>query len=82
MSKHTPGPWEAFTEDSFSGWWAIRQKTDDGFTTELGSCDGGFEEFDAKLIAASPTMYEFILNQAKDGCEKSKAMLSSLGLTD
>ena len=58
MSKHTPGPWEAFTEDSFSGWWAIRQITDDGLNHEVGSSDGGFDEADARLMAAAPDLLE------------------------
>lgn len=53
-NKHTPGPWEAFTEDRFSGWWAIR----DTEGNEIGSTDGGFDELDARLMAAAPEMLE------------------------
>lgn len=58
MSAHTPGPWEAFTEEEFSGWWAIRQISDDGLNHEVGSSDGGFDEPDARLMAASPELLE------------------------
>lgn len=52
--QHTDGPWEAFTEPSFSGWWAIRQVGG----SEVGSCDGGFEEADARLMASAPELLE------------------------
>jgi hypothetical protein len=58
MSKHTKGPWEAFTEPEFSDWWAIRQVTADGLNHEVGSCDGGFEEADARLMASAPDLLE------------------------
>lgn len=53
MSKHTPGPWEAFTQPEFSGWWAVR---DASTGREIGSCDGGFDETDARLMAAAPEL--------------------------
>lgn len=46
--------WEAFTQDSFAGWWAIREVGG----AEVGSCDGGFDEKDARLMAAAPTLLE------------------------
>ena len=52
MSDYTKGPWEAFTEESFSGWYSIR----DYNGAEIGSCDGGFFEKDARLIAAAPEL--------------------------
>jgi hypothetical protein len=45
--QHTQGKLGAFTEDRFSGWWALC--TDEG---EMGSGDGGFEEADARRLAA------------------------------
>lgn len=57
MNKHTPGPWEAFTEDSFSGWWAIRQVET---ALEVGSGDGGDIEADARLKAAAPELLEAV----------------------
>ncbi len=52
--SHTPGPWEASTEDCFNGWWAIRQSGG----VEVGNGDGGHSIEDARLIAASPCMLE------------------------
>lgn len=48
MSEHTKGRLEAFTEESFSGWYALR---DQGHF-EVGSGDGGFDEADARRLAA------------------------------
>lgn len=52
MSEHTEGKIEAFTEESFSGWFALRQITDDGLNHEIGSGDGGLFEPDARRLAA------------------------------
>lgn len=48
MSEHTKGRLEAFTQESFSGWYALRDQ--DHF--EVGSGDGGFDEADARRLAA------------------------------
>lgn len=48
MSEHTKGRIEAFTQESFSGWYALR----DADHFEVGSGDGGFEEDDARRLAA------------------------------
>lgn len=53
-NKHTPGPWDAFTSESFSGWWSVRGRDN----REIGSGDGGFDEGDARLIAAAPELLE------------------------
>lgn len=47
--------WEAFTQDSFAGWWAIREADS---KNEVGSCDGGFDEGDARLMAAAPELLD------------------------
>lgn len=48
---------EAFTEDSFSGWWSVR----DSITCqEIGSGDGGLEEQDARLFAAAPALLNML----------------------
>ena len=48
MSEHTKGRLEAFTQESFAGWYALRDQDD----LEVGSGDGGFEESDARRLAA------------------------------
>ena len=53
MNEHTEGKIEAYTEESFSGWFALRQITDDGLNHEIGSGDGGLFEPDARRLAAA-----------------------------
>lgn len=39
-------------------------------------------EADARLIATSPTLYEFVQDLANNGNKKAKMMLDSLGLAE
>lgn len=54
MSEHTKGRLEAFTQESFSGWYALRDQDD----FEVGSGDGGFNEADARRLAACWNVFE------------------------
>lgn len=69
-AKHTPGPWEAFTQSSFSGWWSVR----DSNGREIGSGDGGFEIADARLIASAPELLE-ALRAAKVAVQEAELLL-------
>lgn len=60
-AKHTPTPWDAFTEPDFSGWWAIRQKTEDGLNHEVGSSYSGLEEADAKFIVRAVNSHDALV---------------------
>lgn len=40
------------------------------------------KQANARLIAASPTLYEYARQQAENGCEKAKSMLALLHLTN
>lgn len=61
--KFTPGPLEAFTEESFAGWWAIR-RVEDG--REVGSGDGGFDKEDALLFAAAPDLLALLIESQEN----------------
>lgn len=63
--KITPLPWEMFTEERFSGWYAIREKTDDGLNHEVGSGDGGFEKEDAEFIVRAVNSHEQLVAALK-----------------
>lgn len=54
MSEHTKGRLEAFTQESFWGWYALRDQED----REVGSGDGGFDEADARRLAACWNVFE------------------------
>lgn len=48
--------WEA-VYDEYSGWWIICDENG-----EIGSCDGGFEEDEAKLMASAPALLRELQN--------------------
>jgi hypothetical protein len=73
-SKHTPGPWDPFTQPSFSGWWAVR----DNNWNEIGSGDGGFTEADARLIAAAPELLEALILMVRTHDEPAESMLQEM----
>lgn len=69
-SKATPGPWTAFTEESFSGWWAVGDLDE----REIGSGDGGYDEEDARFIAqANPATILALLNHIRTMQQELKA---------
>lgn len=87
MSEHTEGRIEAFTEESFSGWFALRQITDDGLNHEIGSGDGGLFELDARRLAACWNAFENVrtdlvelitMQASADAMEKLPAVQSEL----
>lgn len=56
-NKHTPGPWYAVHPDHAHGWWIV-SKDLEGDDCLDASGDGGFNEGDARLIAAAPDLLE------------------------
>lgn len=73
MSKHTAGPWEYYKEEqkvtdlhgeSFSLFFhSVKSKgfKDGGNIVRVGN------EYDARLIAASPSLYKYVFDQAENG---------------
>ena len=56
-NKHTPGPWYAVQPDHAHGWWIV-SKDPEGDDCLDASGDGGFDNGDARLIAAAPDLFE------------------------
>lgn len=79
-NKHTPGPWEISHEQKNIGFEIFCFVGDDHYN--VGPARLIRERADAHLIAASPTLYQYALDQANNGCEKAKTMLASLGIND
>lgn len=81
-TQYTPGPWQ-FKKVSV---WAPTKPTEGIPVFEF--CFTGGEEWmrtaraNARLIAASPTLYEFAKRKAQSGDSEAKSMLASLGLCD
>ena len=80
-TKHTPGPWRTKRE-GFSTVY-VEARIDGGLIQEVAACgptEAGLEqqEANARLIAASPTMHEYIQHRANDGCDTAKLILDAI----
>ena len=77
--KHTPGPWTA--TDSTSS----RPPNVDSSNGRIANIywQGGAEQAkaNARLIAAAPTLYEFVLSRADSGSIAAKELLASLDVS-
>lgn len=85
-TNHTPGPWQPQCD-------AIRNINGMNFgsveVNALGEYNwkqvaivlGDNLEANARLIAASPTLYEFAVNAARSGDRNAQSMLDALGLS-
>lgn len=82
--SHTPGPWEATAPSAANGWWIVSAAHG-----EVGSGDGGYEEADARLIAAAPDMlaalqvvechFDAVGNQTKMAADVVRAIMKATG---
>ena len=73
-TRHTPGPWVA-QKDGYSVLsedWLIG--TPGGKPDEVAVCS----KRDAALIAAAPTMYEYIASSASNGCASALKILEAI----
>ena len=73
-AAHTPGPWVA-QKDGYavlSEDWLIG--TPGGKPDEVAVCS----KRDAALIAAAPTMYEYIASSASNGCASALKILEAI----
>lgn len=77
MSKHTPAPWTMREVHGlgFSGQvgWAIDFNED-----QEQVVDYVYEEADARLIAAAPTMYAYIESRAEQGDDEAIRILGGI----
>jgi hypothetical protein len=82
--KYTPGPWKVINRPESGK--TIRVGLGKNFNDIAVIYDlppqTGQAEANARLIAASPILYEYALEQANNGCEKAKSILASLGITN
>lgn len=82
-AKHTPGPWKA-CDGGTNGHYVTAPYADKPYncivlTPQMKGEEGAAN---ARLIAASPVLYDYILKQAKNGCEEAKSMLALLDTTN
>ena len=78
----TPGPWYATGKLTRY----VEARIDGGLIQEVAACgpteaDGGYgpqQEANARLIAAAPTMYEFIASSASNGCAEARKIMEAI----
>lgn len=75
-TQHTPAPW-TYAQVNASGQWqyGVMQEKSNG----EGICQLN-NEANARLIAGSPTLYEYAVKHAKSGDKEAQSMLDSLQL--
>ena len=71
MSKPTPGPWEAHGANVFAGKNCIAICDTDNDTQER-------MEANARLIAASPTLYDYVAKKAAEGDADAARIIASI----
>lgn len=81
-TKHTPGPWKVEKElTSRSGAWLIAMDAGDrgrGIAIAETVPATGKEMANARLIAASPTMFDYIIARSALGDAEASAILESI----
>ena len=84
-TKFTPGPWYVGS-GTYEGRniYSVASVTDDeGFTYQpivASAEDDGIKCWDAnaRLIAAAPTMYEYIASSASNGCAEARKIMEAI----
>lgn len=74
--KHTPGPWGLRKTDS--GAWAIFSAAGIWIATTLRRQFPSEDMANARLIAASPTMYDFVKKCAAEGNRDATGILEAI----
>lgn len=85
-AQHTPGKWEAIgshESEGFDCYWIKAQPSPmlRGFTKEVATVtgpQGGEAEANARLIAAAPTMRDYIAKRANAGCAEALEILETI----
>jgi hypothetical protein len=80
--KHTPGPWKWYWRDRFGDDAGGVYAVDGGIATSVCRAPRYQTkeqwEADARLIAAAPTMHEYIAKRADAGDNEAKQILESI----
>lgn len=79
MSKHTPAPW--YIDGTIRGTDLIVSNNDYQIAICITHPNPDSNKANARLIAASPTMYEYIEKQAIAGCEFASKILEGINAT-
>ena len=77
-AAHTPAPWHFKKLAMHDGGHVVMFTAQNGQRTHRLDCAGEFKEADAHLIAAAPTMYEYIASSASNGCASALKILEAI----
>lgn len=79
QDKHTPGPWEAM-----GNWVRSPMHQPEGLPrgVQIAECRDGYflphtpeAKANARLIAAAPSMYDYLRRKAADGCREAQEIM-------
>lgn len=76
-TQHTKKPWKV---NSKKGRQTVFEITQNGRTLPIAMTYGEDSESNARLIAASPTLYDYVVRMAKQGDKEACLTLDSLQL--
>lgn len=85
MGEHTKGPWLAAARpSSVVGWPVVAPRAGGRMIAEITHVDQRHREFNAesdangRLIAASPTLYDYVLRRAEAGDAAAAAIVEAI----
>ena len=77
-AAHTPAPWHFKKLDMHDGGHVVMFTAQNGQRTHRLDCAGEFKEADARLIAASPTMYDYLVERAQSGDARAASIVEAI----
>ena len=86
QAQHTPGPWElvhvpsSINDDNSQTieHWKVEGDGWEIYNTAFMPVSREEREANARLIAAAPTMYEFIASSASNGCAEARKIMEAI----
>jgi len=76
--RYTPGPWEVFGDHEVKAVYGKMFMDDSELCPVMRLGQGINTKANARLIAACPDMYEYILNKANDGDKYAAKIINSI----
>ena len=77
-AAHTPAPWHFKKLAMHDGGHVVMFTAQNGQRTHRLDCAGEFKEADARLIAASPTMYDYLVERAQSGDARAASIVEAI----
>ena len=77
-AAHTPAPWHFKKLATHDGGHVVMFTAQNGQRTHRLDFLGEFKEADACLIAASPTMYDYLVERAQSGDARAASIVEAI----